>query len=358
MSEAKKVSRVSGRKRRLILVTLGSLVAGATLLVLWFAGVTLGNSDPIFKGKPESAWIKNLKYRDDDQVQEWRGYGAAGVQVLIRGLDHANRPGERAYRRLYRKIPWQVGRYLPDPKDDSTRASRMCMVSLLSSLGSDAESATPVMKLILTSDEDASVRQGAVNFFTGNEDAKSPLNRMSAAEKGKLLPALLRDLQNPGNWGLRNNVANALYYFPEHRDEVAPALVKALQDSEPHVRLLSATALNHIDPAAAKKAGAVAVVVAIMQESDDQIAGRAASALREFESEAEIAVPALIQGLENTNTLVACDSVWSLQQFKTQTNLIIPALEKAALRPDSPGRYAKAALKQFSHQPQPMQGAR
>ena len=68
--------------------------------LMWFGNVALVRHDPLFRGKPESEWIKNLKYADDEQVKEWQAYGEEGVQVLIRGLNKANCPGERAYRRF------------------------------------------------------------------------------------------------------------------------------------------------------------------------------------------------------------------------------------------------------------------
>src|SRR5438552_3842216 len=131
MSDSGIISSVRRRRRWRVAVLL-ALTAGFTGLVLWLSNVTLINHDPPFHGKPESEWIKNLKYWDDEQVKEWRAYGEAGVQVLIRGLENANRPGERAYRRYCRLLPASLRRCLPAPKPDATRSTRMCLVSLLS----------------------------------------------------------------------------------------------------------------------------------------------------------------------------------------------------------------------------------
>lgn len=335
---------------------------GVTALILWFAGVSLGDSDPLFRGKPESEWIKNLKYWDAEQVKEWRGYGEEGVQVLIRGLEHADHPGERAYRQFCRRWPWSFARWLPTPKPDSTRSTRMCLVSLLSSLGNDARSATPIMIQALNSDEDDSVRQSTINFFTTSEDEKCLLNLLPAAEKQKLLPALIRGLQNTANWGLRNNAANALKWFPEEKKVVAPALVAALQDPQPQVRLLAAEALGRVDPDAAKKAGALSVVIAISKLPDDQVASRAVAALKFFPDEPEPAIRALIESLESTNSLVACQSVWSLEwppdEYKRYADLVVPALQKAAARTNNVGSYARAALKRWKPKSNPDSAAK
>src|SRR5690242_14037459 len=112
---------------RWILIPLLASTACLTGLVLWFANVFPLDQDPLFHGKPESEWItnvlQNLKYGDDKLLKEWRAYGEEGVQVLVRGLQKASRPGERAYRRLNRKLPDFLKRWLPAPKPDSTQVT-------------------------------------------------------------------------------------------------------------------------------------------------------------------------------------------------------------------------------------------
>jgi len=142
-----------------VLLVFTACVAG---LVLWIGNVTHITRDPLFRGKAESQWIKNLKYNDSDQVKEWQGYGEEGIQVLIRGLEMANPPGERAYRKFNRRLPAFLRRWLPAPKPDATRSTRMCLVSLLWSLSNDAKPATEVMVWSVRYDEDDGVRQSAI----------------------------------------------------------------------------------------------------------------------------------------------------------------------------------------------------
>jgi hypothetical protein len=342
--------RARGRFAKLVAVT--AIVLG---LGLWIGHLTLPHSTPMFRGKPESEWIKNLKYWDDDQVKEWRGYGEDGVQVLIRGLKNANHPGERAYRRLHRALPSFLWRWLPDPKDDSTRVTRQCVVCLLASLNKDARSATPVLIWTVRKDENDSVRQSAINYFNSSEDENCILNKLPPEQKLALLPALLKAVQNPGNWGLRNNAAVSLRWFPEKRDVVAPVLVKALQDPQPQVRILAVEALNRVAPDVAAKAGTTAVLVPITKHPDDQIAHRAVQVLGQAGSEPAAAVPAIIDCLQSTNNLVACQAVWALnsapKEFHSYSNSVIPALRAAAERKDNVGGYARNALKQWEAKP-------
>jgi HEAT repeat protein len=103
---------------------------------------------------------------------------------------------------------------------------------------------------------------------------------------------------------------------------VAPALTKALHDPIPQVRLLAAAALLRVDADAARKAGAMRVVISILKDPDPQVACRAAGSLGGFQAQPELAVPALIECLRHTNTLVASQAVWSLEQFGSNADLI------------------------------------
>jgi len=120
------------------------------------------------------------------------------------------------------------------------------------------------------------------------------VNQIPAKEKKALLPALIRAVQDAGNWGLRNNAAILLKFYPEQRDVVGPVLVKSLQDTQPQVRLCAAEALNRVAPEVAKKSGATSMLVAFVKDPDDQLASKAVAALGRSGSQPEVAVPALI----------------------------------------------------------------
>jgi hypothetical protein len=325
-----------------------TFAAALTGLVLWFGGVLSVDSDRLFRGKPESEWIKNLKYNDQEQVEEWRAYGEEGVHVLIRGLEQANRPGERAYRKFNQQLPYFLRRCLPTPKRDLTQGVRQSLVSLLDDFAKDAKSVTPIMIRVANTDESDAVRQGAIGFFiTGGDNCR--VDQMTAKEKKALLPALLRAVTDAENSAL--NAAILLKFYSEERDVVGPVLVKALQDARPEVRLHAAEALNRVAPEAARKSGATAMLVALAKDRDDQLASKAVAALGHSGSQPEVAVPALIERLESTNTLIACEAVWALgrapDEFAAYSDSLIPALAIAAQRKDSVGGYARDAHKKW-----------
>jgi hypothetical protein len=314
---------------RSVLGTVGLGVVAAAGFVWMFTRVP---EDREFRGKLESQWISEVGYFDDDQAKQWRQFGPEGVAVLVRGLERANHPGERAYRKAYRRISgvlpgWLVSR-LPRPKMDATRGRRMNLISLIDRLGETALPAAPAMYKALD-DEADSVRQIAIGFFTGDENEKSPLNRIPAADKRKILPLFLRAAQDRSNWGLRNNAMGALGYYPEERDVVAPVLIGALQDTQVNVRMRAAESLFKVAPDAMRDDKAFSVVSAVLKDPDDQVAWRAAALLGRMKIRPGESVTALIAGVDDPSTLVACESVQALGRFPEQKQWIVPALLRA-----------------------------
>lgn len=328
-------------------------VIGLTGMILWLGGYQF--RDPLFRGQPESQWIKNLKYRDDPQVEEWKGYGEAGVRVLVRGLENADRPLHRAYRKSYPRLVKSLRSWAPPPASDPTRATRLTIVSLLASLGGQADSAIPAMIRTLQIDDADEVRQSGITFFLSQPGVTCRCNRLSTSQKRALLPVLVRDLQNRNNAGLRQNAAIALNYFPEYRELITPALVLAMRDSDPMVRLHAAEALNHAAPADAQKVDATTQLVELSNAEDNQTAREAITALGHTGSQVELAVPALLRCLQSTNTGILCEAIWALEwsppEFRTQKDKVIPALEALASRQDHVGKYAQVALDKWKKPP-------
>ena len=330
------------RKRRNLLIA---------VLVVFLSGrlwLLVPRSDPLFHGRAVSEWIKSIVYNgSEEQTKQWRDFGPDGVRVLARAVDKADRPIQRTYRKLYRRLPGFLRRLLPDPGPVVTAGPPTNVINLLSRLGKDAKLAAPAVARALNS-EDTGVRQIAISFFTSPENENALLNHMKEKEKRKLLSGFIRAVEDKGeNWGLRNNAALALKYYPEQREVVAPVLVKALQDSSPSVRQCAAESLCRVAPDQVGSAGVVPVVIGVLKDPDDQIAWRAALLLGEMRAQPALAVPALSESLESPSTLVASTAAQVLVRFKEQAEMIIPALEKAAQRQDTAGGWAKSALKQF-----------
>jgi HEAT repeat protein len=309
--------------------------------------------DPLFHGRHESEWIQGIIYpvglpeaQEQEQLQQWREFGPEGLQVLARALDKP--PAGQRYRKFHEALskilPYSLMRHLPSPGPRIKGGPRHCVLAVLGRMGTDAWPVWPSVAHRLA-DEDDFLRQSAINYFTANDGR---FLKEHPQEKKKLLPLFIENLEDTrsGNWGLRNNAAAALKYYPDHAVAAAPALTKALRDPEPHVRLRAAEALHCVDPESAERTGAVKVIIPLTQEKDDQIAAVAVSALGDFQNEPELAIPALLDALRATNTLVACSAVWTLDRaYAKHAKLIIPEMRKAAERKDNVAHYAKDALR-------------
>ena len=336
-------------KRPLFLALLLAAVGVGSAWIAW--GVSHRDDDPEFRGKPESAWIGALKYYDDDQTREWAGYGQPGVEVLVRGLERAHRPVERAYRHLYHRLPLMLLRCLPPPKPDSTRPTRMNILALLSELKETGETAVPTVLDTAIGDESDSVRQMAFSYFNSSEDEHCLHYRLQPGQRRKLVRSLLRDAEDPQNWGLRNNAAHGLRYYPEFKDQVAPVLVRLLKDSQAEVRLIAAEGLLRLDPASAPKAGVTSLLAHMASLTNDQLAWRAVEMLDKPGIELPLAVPALVEALRSPSPLVSHTAVSVLRhlrpQLKPYENSVLPALRIAAQGKDVTAKEAMKELEKW-----------
>lgn len=329
-----------------------STLSGIVFVTLTLLIVTMRPpQDPLFRGLPESRWIAELKYRDNEQTEEWRGYGDEGVAVLSRSYYRAQRPLALMYRRAYVKIspllPTVIAGKLPHPKADSTRATRMRIMSLLTSLGHESLSPLPTVVDALK-DEDESVRGSAVTFFTAGESENAPITRIDSSLKAELLPLFTAAL-SMGDGTFRNNCAVVLRYYPEAGEELAPALLSTMTTSKKsHTRMVAATALRMVAPKRSTQADAVGKVVEILNDPDDQVSHRAAEWLEKVAGSPELSVPALIEATTFEGSLTPPRAARALGSFPGWRETTIPVLENlAATQSGWMKRYSELALKRL-----------
>lgn len=347
MSEAANPNANPARRLRRRLAA-GVLAIVGLAVLCWFAGTLVGDRDPLFRGKPESEWIKGLK-GDTDDTSQWRSFGEEGVQVLVRGLKRAQRPGERAYRRLYRALPRLAARPLPYPKQDSTRDARYLICQKITWLGKDARSAVPIMVHSLR-DEDVQVRGRALGFFSYPSDTESAvLSLMDEKEKARILPDLIRVTQEQPI-GMASSGVSALKYFPVQKQTVTPVLLTFLKDPDIRTRLAAAAALNRVDPDAAKSAGVTPMVTGVAKnQTNIAAADYAIRILGKFHHDPEAAISTLMECLDSTDSRLAIEAILSLEDdgFLKYSGTILPALTNVARREDSVGKHAEAAIIHF-----------
>lgn len=328
------------------------VITSLFVLLLCLLFFTRGH-DREFRGKPESQWIESLEYNSSDQAEEWKSYGEEGMEVLCRGLNNSTRPGEKLYRQVHVSIPKIIRQWLPAPRRDSNSETRQIIVSLIRNLGTSSKAAIPIMIQVALDDENSSVRQGALGYFIGNGGSTAVLGQLNEKQKKVLLPAFSSVFQNPKDQNLRHNASIGMKFFKSESKAITPILRKALKDSDPYVQLYSADALNQLNPSAGLELGATSLLIEFAKGADLQLAAKAVSLLANPGVEAELAVPALVEFLQESQTGLLAESCWALdrapKEFYQHADKVLPAL-KIASQNERFGGYARNTLSRWNKQ--------
>jgi HEAT repeat protein len=135
--------------------------------------------------------------------------------------------------------------------------------------------------------------------------------------------------------------------FPVDRREpmrkAIPALMEALTDNDPEVRLQAANALGNIP---GDMRVAVPPLIKALRDKDNSVREHAAQSLGNIGQSAELAVPALIAALQDKNESVRERAAESLGSFSGSAELAVPALVGALKRNDD-RTFASDALIKF-----------
>lgn len=120
------------------------------------------------------------------------------------------------------------------------------------------------------------------------------------------LPQLVGALQDP-DAGVRWHAAGAIMHLGGRARGAAPALLRAMSDSEWVVRNAAGRALEEV-----AAAGDVAALVAALREPSAEARYHAARALGRVGSPATVAIPTLIAALRDEDSEVRMESAWTL----------------------------------------------
>jgi HEAT repeat protein len=321
------------KHRRIIGIFAAVLLLGA---MTW---LVMRPRDPMFQRKPESYWFTNITYRaEQEEVDKWKSFGPDGTRILIKALKKGNGPLERSYSKLWPKLPGLLRNRLPKPVDST--AVRMCAADMLGRMR-DAKMATPIFMQTLEVEKSEGVRVLLI-FRLGEY-----LPEMNERQKKKLFPEFVQAMQSR-HWGMRNNAALALKYYPEQKEVVVPLLVKAVQDPHAPVSMVAAESLNIIDPQAVVNEGVVPILINLLKDPDQQTAMNAARTLGKIRKQPEVVIPTLMEAAQGTNYEVAASSLDGLADFGAEAKAAVPLVMTTLRHKDGRMRYAAAyALKQI-----------
>lgn len=263
------------------------IVFGILLLLVvgGIAWLTLRSSEPLYKGKPLSAWLeafdKNYDFigstenmdRGIEASEAVRHIGTNAIPTLLRRLRAKDNPlADRLYAlaqkqhfvavehvpAYLRRTEGRSGFRVLGPEGRAAVPALMklygsvspecrpCIAATLGGIGPDAKRAVPLLIRGLAE----------TNTFHGEVEAPEAANALGKihSEPQLAVPALIKCLGNQ-NPIMRWEAAGALGNFGAEAKSAVPALLKLLNDSVPYVSRAARGSLDDIEPGAAEKAG-------------------------------------------------------------------------------------------------------
>jgi HEAT repeat protein len=286
-----------GKKRGILLAVLFVALLGGLVWVL------SRPAEPIYQGKPLSAWLKEIDVDaypvDTNQAAfvAFREMGTNAIPALLKIIQS----GDPRFQRMILKLN-RMQSLVQFPLLDESRQREAAFFALYA-MGAQAKPAFPALTNRLVhsdtyafsaialagmgsealpplfaalTNQDEFIRRSAANGLSWEQSdlnlvvpaliarlndpdrsvhltAVESLGKLHA-EPGLAVPALMKDY--PGNdRQLRIQIFIAIRQFQTNASAAAPMLLEALSDSDEAVRTFAASALKQIDPAAAAKAG-------------------------------------------------------------------------------------------------------
>jgi HEAT repeat protein len=231
---------VNQRIRIALLLSL-ALIAG---IAFWSA---FQKREPVHQGKPVSFWFKKYVFSfspaREEALETIAEIGPDAVPYLARMLKKKDSTLARAYRSVRPKLPASVGRFLPQPIDPQRRRSDAlaCLVRLSRSFRSAIPPLLEALNGSETRIQAIQAMREVAPWKAPNEQIIKALAGAAQDDSASVRHEAIGTLFWVGHWALDQ----------DQLKPVIPALVKALDESEPPpARLGAVVALGQIGPAA------------------------------------------------------------------------------------------------------------
>lgn len=323
--------------RRRILLAIALVVGTIVLLV-----ATLPQ-EPTADGKTISQWLETLG--DGHSVQRETAaaiekIGTNALPWMLREIRRGNSPAklwwqEQAERQSLLKFTFA--------DEDKHREHAVAAFEIL---GDAAAPAIPALMRLLEKE--------AVPF-----EVQEALVHIGEPAVVRLVQALTSP--NPA---LRQNAAEALYWYNPTPPPAVPALFNCLFDSDAGVRAIAARALGGEDEMAGQ---IVPALIRLLDDSDREVRSEAAGALSFYRDQAEAAVGPLVNLVTNCQSDIQRQAIRALGSIGRRSELVVPMLltnlqsadthlrwtviESLAAFPDHAEEIVPALLSQVEQQP-------
>jgi len=232
----------------LLFVAVGIIVAGLTLLCF------LSPREPVYQGKRLSVWLEGFDSSYHEASQAIRAMGTNAVPWLIRELRHK----DSAFKSRLMQLAGKQSLIKFD--DRQTYRRRMRAIAACEALGPAAKRAIPSLTELFNNPKLGVDDRAAFALARMGPEAIPPLTQ--ALTKGRLFAQIF--------------AAAALRVGRFDSEEVVAALVKALNDKHPSVRREAANTLAEMPN---RPAVAVPALIELLQDTNADVRMAAARAL-------------------------------------------------------------------------------
>jgi HEAT repeat protein len=289
-------------------------IALAILFVVLAVGlfVLLLPREPVYEGRPISEWISQLTGGIGSSAGAVSSHtlpklvgqkpGEEIVPYLRVTLHRGTSPMDRAYAKIYPRLPAFVSRKLPRPNPARDAELRYRAALVLYYIGSPAKKALPGLLRSLKDPNPEVRRISATVLGSFGVDAQSAAPGLTAA------------LGDPSP-EVRRAALKALGSVAGDPAVTVPCLAQMLNDPDEGVRTDAAQSLRDLGPNART---AVRELIGALGDRNEDVFRFAALALGKIGPEAREAVPALLQALQEDRAYSETTLRWALDQIDPQ----------------------------------------
>lgn len=305
-------------------------VRGEAAQALGRSGLHAKEAVPALVQAAENGWVR---YRAVQALDAIGAKAAGSVKPVILTLKHAREPARVHAANALGKIAPDGEAVVPAlvaALKDKEKKVRSAAARALGKLGPSAHSAAGPLAHMLR-DHEFQVRRSAV----------VALGKIGA-DPNEVVPHLIWALGDC-HWKVRSDASQALGGIGT---PAAPALIAALKDDNPLIRMHAADALGRIEPG---PKGAIAPLVELTVDLYSRVRCRAAIALMRL-GEVDRGCPLLVRILKHRETMVRRAAAEGLAAMGSKAKPALPALTEALEDEDPDTRYhAAVAVAKAGH---------
>jgi HEAT repeat protein len=304
-----------------------ALASGMLVFVFW---AVEQNAEPRYHGQPLSSWTGKLQRGSPKEQAEareaMRALGSGAVPSLIKALEKQDSRFKRTILTYTSRFP-MVSRWIRP----TARQPRADAATALGEIGPSASNAIPALV--------------PMSELTNNFGLSCPAKAALLRIRGDSIEPLLRTLDNPGSpeWV---DAVHLLAQFGTNAFTAVPALSRALTSTNENVRITAAFGLGHIH------SNARIAVPALINAINQGNLGNTIWALGHFEGEAKPAVPTLRQLLPDSGPALRRSLLESLFRILSpaEAKTLVPELVQHI---DDPDPYLRASARNLLKQIDP-----